>query len=69
MPSFLRLLSCSALIFGMAAGGLSAQSAPPATVTVVEMQPQTVTLTTSLPGRVAASAEAEPRPSKASSLI
>ncbi len=63
MPFFLRVLSCSALIFGLATGGLMAQSAPPpTTVTVVEMQPQSVTLTTTLPGRVAASAEAEVRP-------
>lgn len=35
---------------------------PPAAVTVVALQPQTITLTTTLPGRVAASAEAEVRP-------
>lgn len=35
---------------------------PPAAVTVVTLQPQTTTLTTTLPGRVAASAMAEVRP-------
>ncbi|MDF1671103.1 MAG: efflux RND transporter periplasmic adaptor subunit [Roseovarius sp.] len=35
---------------------------PPQSVTVVTLEPQTITLTTTLPGRVAASAEAEVRP-------
>lgn len=63
MPHLMRVLPISTLIICLAAGNLAAQSEqPPATVTVVEMQPQSVTLTTSLPGRVAASAEAEVRP-------
>ena len=45
------------------AGPAAAQNQrPPAAVTVVTMQPQTVTLTSTLPGRVQASAEAEVRP-------
>ncbi|QPM92520.1 efflux RND transporter periplasmic adaptor subunit [Pseudooceanicola algae] len=39
-----------------------AQGMPPATVTVVTMQPQSLTLTSTLPGRVRASAESEVRP-------
>ena len=35
---------------------------PPPAVTVIAVEPQNVTLTTTLPGRVAASAEAEVRP-------
>ncbi|XDB00272.1 efflux RND transporter periplasmic adaptor subunit [Sulfitobacter sp. LCG007] len=35
---------------------------PPSPVTVIEVQPQAVTLSSTLPGRVAASAEAEVRP-------
>lgn len=53
------------LTAGLLAAPLAAQQGgerPPAAVTVVEMQPQTVTLTSTLPGRVAASAEAEVRP-------
>lgn len=51
---------------GLAAGFL-AVAAPgkaqqPTAVTVVTLEPQTVTLTSTLPGRVAASAEAEVRP-------
>lgn len=43
--------------------GLSAQEGrPPAAVTVVTLQPQSVTLTAKLPGRVRASATAEVRP-------
>lgn len=47
-----------------AASGAFAQQGerPPAAVTVVTVQPQDVTLTTTLPGRVKASAEAEVRP-------
>lgn len=41
---------------------LLAQDAPPPTVTVVTMEPQSITLTSTLPGRVQASAEAEVRP-------
>ncbi|WP_212525789.1 efflux RND transporter periplasmic adaptor subunit [Actibacterium sp. MT2.3-13A] len=45
------------------AGQATAQNQrPPAAVTVVTMQPQSVTLTSTLPGRVGASAEAEVRP-------
>lgn len=39
-----------------------AQDAPPPSVTVVTMEPQSITLTSTLPGRVHASAEAEVRP-------
>ncbi|WP_229709514.1 efflux RND transporter periplasmic adaptor subunit [Roseovarius pacificus] len=41
---------------------MAQQSDQPVPVTVVTLQPQTVTLTSTLPGRVAASAEAEVRP-------
>ncbi len=51
---------CMAFLF---VTGLSAQDGrPPAAVTVVTLQPQTVTLTAKLPGRVRAFAEAEVRP-------
>jgi len=64
MPLLLRLaLPC------LAAAGLLAtpaaaqqQGRPPAAVTVVTVAPQTITLTSTLPGRVDASAEAEVRP-------
>jgi membrane fusion protein (multidrug efflux system) len=46
---------------GPAAAQQPGQGAPTA-VTVITLQPQTITLTTTLPGRVAASAEAEVRP-------
>ncbi len=47
----------------LSAGQVVAQpSDQPAAVTVVAVEPQTVTLTSTLPGRVAASAEAEVRP-------
>ena len=47
----------------LSAGGAAAQqSTQPAAVTVVALEPRTVTLTSTLPGRVAASAEAEVRP-------
>ncbi|SEQ30509.1 efflux RND transporter periplasmic adaptor subunit [Thalassovita taeanensis] len=48
-------------LFGASAAMAQAQR-PPAAVTVVTVQPQTVTLTSTLPGRVHASAEAEVRP-------
>lgn len=56
---FVSLVVCMALA-PMAA--LSQQSQGPTPVTVVTVQPQSVTLTSTLPGRVAASAEAEVRP-------
>lgn len=63
MTPLSRLLTCSVVLAGLAAAPLAAQDQPPPTaVTIVEMQPQTVTLTSTLPGRVAASAEAEVRP-------
>nr|WP_245624886.1 efflux RND transporter periplasmic adaptor subunit [Jannaschia seosinensis] len=46
----------------MAAAGAVAQDAPPPTVTVETLEPQSVTLTSTLPGRVHASSEAEVRP-------
>ncbi|MDW4498550.1 efflux RND transporter periplasmic adaptor subunit [Sulfitobacter sp. D35] len=52
-----------ALVLAAGPASLAAQEGrPPAAVTVVEVQPETVTLTSTLPGRVAASAEAEVRP-------
>lgn len=63
MPPLSRLLPCCAALIGLATAPLPAQDQqPPATVSVIEMQPETVTLTSTLPGRVAASAEAEVRP-------
>ena len=62
MLSFSRLLLAIALLFSATLQGMAQQSGQPVPVTVVTMQPQTVTLTSTLPGRVAASAEAEVRP-------
>ena len=60
--SFLVRGSIAGLSF-LVWGGLSAQEAPPPTaVTVVTVQPETVTLTATLPGRVVASAKSEVRP-------
>lgn len=60
------LLRRSAAFVALLTYSLSAAVAqegqPPATVTVVTVEPQTVTLTSTLPGRVAASAQAEVRP-------
>lgn len=63
-----KRIVCIGLVFAIAAWvalphQMAAQQArPPAAVTVVTLQPQTATLTTTLPGRVAASAMAEVRP-------
>ena len=54
----LLILSCWAVVVPVAA---SAQQNP-VPVTVVTVEPQDITLTSLLPGRVAASAEAEVRP-------
>lgn len=66
MPSihFSRLLLPFALSLACAAVPLAAQQQgrPPPAVTVQTMQPQDVVLTTTLPGRVVASAMAEVRP-------
>lgn len=66
MIKFTRLL-CAALAVGgtFLAGNALAQEggeAPPAAVTVVTLKAEDVTLTSNLPGRVAASAQAELRP-------
>ena len=51
------------LLAALIAGAAAAQDAPPPpTVTVTTLQPQTITLTSTLPGRVRASTEAEVRP-------
>ncbi|SLN71578.1 Toluene efflux pump periplasmic linker protein TtgA precursor [Roseovarius gaetbuli] len=63
MPSVSRFFV--SLVASMAFAPMAAhsqQSQGPTSVTVVTVQPQTVTLTSTLPGRVAASAEAEVRP-------
>lgn len=65
-----RIISIALVIAALAMVGAphqaeaqqGAQGRPPAAVTVVTMAPQTTTLTTTLPGRVAASAMAEVRP-------
>ncbi|OWU85948.1 hemolysin D [Oceanicola sp. 22II-s10i] len=51
-----------AISLGGAATAQQAGQMPPPQVTVVTMQPQTITLSATLPGRVRASAEAEVRP-------
>lgn len=55
------LAACAALVLPLPYG-LRAQEAPPTTVTVVTVQPETAILTTTLPGRVVASAVSEVRP-------
>ncbi|MCB1641570.1 MAG: biotin/lipoyl-binding protein, partial [Xanthomonadales bacterium] len=55
MASALALVACSK-------AEQSAPTAPPAAVTVVTLQPEAVTLTRELIGRVEASEEAEVRP-------
>ncbi|MBE3639028.1 efflux RND transporter periplasmic adaptor subunit [Mangrovicoccus algicola] len=59
-----RGLSALALALGALAQPVAAQQGeqPPSPVTVVTLEPQTVTLTSTLPGRVVASAIAEVRP-------
>lgn len=60
LPRFiLTLASCVCFLPGLAA---AQQEQAPTPVTVVTVEPQDVTLTSLLPGRVAASAEAEVRP-------
>src|SRR6056297_1165781 len=54
------LVTC--LLLAMPSWTLAQQGGQPSAVTVVTLQPQTVTLTSALPGRVAASAQAEVRP-------
>ncbi|PYE85565.1 efflux RND transporter periplasmic adaptor subunit [Pseudoroseicyclus aestuarii] len=63
MPAALRLIRPAIALCLALAGAASAQEGqPPAAVTVQTMQPQDVTLTATLPGRVRASAQAEVRP-------
>lgn len=57
-----RSLASVALLSCLLYPALAQEGRPPATVTVVTVEPQTVTLTSTLPGRVAASAQAEVRP-------
>lgn len=49
-------------VMGFLSPAIAQQGGQPASVTVIEVAPQTVTLTSTLPGRVAASAQAEVRP-------
>ncbi len=62
MASLLRHAAAAAILGLVRAGAGAAQDAPPPAVTVETLEPQTVTLTSVLPGRVRASAEAEVRP-------
>jgi len=63
MTSPARIFLALAASIGIVSGASAQQQGmPPATVTVVTVQPETITLTSTLPGRVAASAEAEVRP-------
>lgn len=66
MATLTRLLVLAGMVAAAAPLGALAQAPggdmPPPAVTVVTLQPQDVTLTSSLPGRVVASAEAELRP-------
>jgi membrane fusion protein (multidrug efflux system) len=60
LSKMIRVLAlCTGLVPGLA---MAQQAAPAPPVTVVTLSPQDVTLTSLLPGRVAASAEAEVRP-------
>lgn len=64
-PLAIRLLMVAAMMIGLGQTVLAQQGQqerPPTAVTVVTLQPQTATLTATLPGRVAASAMAEVRP-------
>ncbi|MBI1173441.1 efflux RND transporter periplasmic adaptor subunit [bacterium] len=56
------VLALGAVVSGPVAVRAQAQGQPPPAVSVVVVKPQDVTLTTTLPGRVSASAEAEVRP-------
>ncbi len=60
--AFASLFLAAILPFAAAAQAPGGGAPPPMAVTVVTLQPQMITLTTTLPGRVAASAEAEVRP-------
>lgn len=63
MAAFPRMIRLLALCACLVPGGVVAQQGQgPTPVTVVTLAPQDVTLTSLLPGRVAASAEAEVRP-------
>jgi len=63
MPDAGKFIVFLLAVAGLAAGPAPAQqSQDPVAVTVVTMSPEDVTLTSLLPGRVAASAEAEVRP-------
>lgn len=57
-----RLVATAALSIGASAAGGQAQDAPHPAVTVVVVEPQDMTLTTTLPGRAQSLAEAEVRP-------
>lgn len=56
------LLLCFAFVYTTLPAAAQQQGRPPPAVTVMTLQPQDVTLTTTLPGRVVASATAEVRP-------
>lgn len=61
--SFKSAAAAACFLLPVSAGpGLAQQGMPPAAVTVETMQPQALVLTTTLPGRVRSSAEAEVRP-------
>lgn len=61
---FLNLMTCGLLLITVLSDPAAAQGQerPPTPVTVVTVQPENVTLTSTLPGRVVASAAAEVRP-------
>lgn len=65
MTQFRTLAGLIALAFALPVATAQAQQSgemPPTPVTVVTVEPQTITLTSTLPGRVGASSEAEVRP-------
>ncbi|WP_412505230.1 efflux RND transporter periplasmic adaptor subunit [Roseovarius sp. SYSU LYC5161] len=62
MPRPCRTLLAALFLLGGSLPGAAQQQGGPAPVTVVTVAPETVTLTSTLPGRVAASAQAEVRP-------
>ncbi|TNC47299.1 efflux RND transporter periplasmic adaptor subunit [Rubellimicrobium rubrum] len=62
LPRTLYVAVIGLLSLCMADGSHAQDAPPPTAVTVVTLQPQTVTLTSALPGRVVPSASAEVRP-------
>jgi membrane fusion protein (multidrug efflux system) len=62
VPARIPFALAACLFMALPSMMLAQQGGQPTAVTVVTLEPQTVTLTSTLPGRVAASAQAEVRP-------